>query len=50
MSDDGIQYSERCDLPKEQVLALYRAVAWSAAQKPEPLLKGLANSATLITA
>jgi GNAT superfamily N-acetyltransferase len=50
MSDDGIQYSERRDLPREQVLALYRAVAWSAARKPEPLLKGLSNSDSLITA
>ena len=50
MPGESIQYSEKRDLPAEQVVALYRAAAWSAAQKPDLLVKGLANSDGVITA
>lgn len=37
-------------IEREEVLALYRANAWSSAEKPEQLLSGLRNSHTLVTA
>jgi len=45
-----IRYTEPKDLPLEAVLALYRANGWSAAGKPQLLLKGLLASHLLITA
>jgi len=45
-----IRYTEPKDLPLEGVLALYRANGWSAAGKPQLLLKGLLASHLLITA
>ena len=47
---DGIHYSETRELALESVLALYRANAWSSAQKPELLHKALLASHSLITA
>jgi GNAT superfamily N-acetyltransferase len=45
-----ITYSEARDLPSEKVLALYKANQWSAADKPELLLKALHNSHGLVSA
>jgi GNAT superfamily N-acetyltransferase len=45
-----ITYSDAHDVPRDQILALYRANQWSSAKRPDELCKGLANSATLITA
>src|SRR5262245_3971834 len=50
MSSNGIRYSATRELPLESVLALYRANAWSSAQKPELLLKALLASHALVTA
>lgn len=50
MSSNAVQYSERRDLPLESVLALYRANAWSSAEKPELLHKALLASHSLVTA
>lgn len=38
------------NIETEEVVALYRANQWSAADKPELLLAGLRNSHTLVTA
>lgn len=45
-----IEYSERRDLPMEQVVVLYRANQWTAAEKPALLQTALANSHSLVTA
>ena len=45
-----IELREDKILPKDQVIALYKANNWSSAEKPEQLLNGLMNSHTLITA
>lgn len=45
-----IQYSDTRDLPLEDVLALYRANHWSAAEKPELLHKALLSSHSVLTA
>ncbi len=37
-------------MPKDQVIALYESVEWSSADKPDLLLKALANSHTVVTA
>jgi GNAT superfamily N-acetyltransferase len=50
MAPDEIQLSETRDLPLESVLALYCANDWSSAEKPDLLLKALANSHSLVTA
>ena len=50
MTSNDIQYSETRELPLECVLALYRTNEWSAAEKPELLLKALVNSHSLVTA
>ena len=48
--DTTITYSDCKALPEAQVLALYRALQWSAADKPDRLLKGLAGSHSVVTA
>jgi len=45
-----IEYSERRDLPMEQVVILYRANQWTAAEKPALLQTALANSHSLVSA
>jgi GNAT superfamily N-acetyltransferase len=50
MTSNDIQFSETRELPLECVSALYRACGWSAAEKPDLLLKALANSHSLVTA
>lgn len=45
-----IQYTDRRDLPIEQIIALYRANDWSSAKKPELLHKALTNSHALFSA
>lgn len=45
-----IEYSERRDLPADQILLLYRANHWSAADKPELLRNALVNSHGLVSA
>ena len=45
-----IQISNSDQIEKEEVIALYQANEWSAAQKPEQLLAGLRNSHALVTA
>lgn len=45
-----ITYKESKELRKEDIIALYKANRWSSAGKPEPLLKALLNSHTLLTA
>ena len=47
---DSIHYSDTRELPLEGLLALYRANAWSAAEKPDLLHKALRASHSLITA
>ena len=46
----AILISERRDLKKEEVVALYRANKWSAADKPEELYHALLHSHSLISA
>jgi GNAT superfamily N-acetyltransferase len=50
MISDPIRCSESRDLPLEEVVALYRANAWSSAEKPELLLQALRASHSLVTA
>lgn len=50
MPSDAIEYRETRELPREQVLALYRANAWSSAEKPDELCDALNNSHGLVTA
>lgn len=45
-----ITLSERRDLPREEVLALYRSNGWSSADKPEELMAALAGSHSVVTA
>ena len=45
-----IEYSERRDLPIEQIVLLYGANRWSAVKKPEMLRTALANSHSLVSA
>lgn len=47
---DDITYRETRDLSVETVLPLYRANAWSSAEKPELLHKALLASHSLVTA
>lgn len=46
----GIRYSDSRRLPRDEVLDLYTANAWSSADKPATLMAALENSHTLITA
>jgi GNAT superfamily N-acetyltransferase len=50
MNSSSIHYSDTRDVALENVLALYRANEWSAAEKPETLLKALLASHSLFTA
>ncbi len=50
MKAPSIELSERRELPLNQVIALYRANDWSAAEKPDLLEKALLGSHSLITA
>lgn len=43
-------YRDTLSIPRDQILALYEANAWSSAKRPDQLCKGLANSAALISA
>jgi GNAT superfamily N-acetyltransferase len=45
-----IQFSDTRDLPRDAVLALYRANEWSSAEKPDLLMEALRGSHSLITA
>jgi len=45
-----VEISIHDEINEEDVLALYRANEWSAAEKPAALMAGLRNSHTLITA
>ena len=45
-----ISVSERRDIAIEQILPLYEANGWSAAQKPEALHQALMNSHSLVSA
>jgi GNAT superfamily N-acetyltransferase len=48
--NNSIQFSETRELQLEGVVALYRANRWSAAEKPDFLLKALLASHSLVTA
>ena len=45
-----IRYRDDARPAREEVLALYRSVGWSSADKPDALHKGLLNSHSLVTA
>lgn len=50
MSTPSIELKETLDLPREPVLALYRANEWSAADKPDALLNHLRKSHAVVSA
>jgi GNAT superfamily N-acetyltransferase len=50
MTVNGIEYSERRDLPLEQIVLLYKANSWSSAAKAELLQNALHNSHALVSA
>lgn len=45
-----IDYREGCCFTPDQMVALYRAVGWSAAEKPETLWRALNGSAFVVSA
>ena len=45
-----IEIKETREIPKDQLLEIYRLNKWSSAEKPELLYKALTNSHTLISA
>ncbi len=45
-----IEYKEIRDIDCDRIIALYKANAWSSAEKPEQLCKALLNAHTLISA
>lgn len=45
-----ITFSERRDIPIDQILQIYEANDWSSAQKPQALYQALINSHTLVSA
>ena len=47
---DDIEYRDDRELPRDQVLALFRACGWRQAGRPDELLAGLAGSHALVTA
>ncbi len=49
-ADAQINLREARELPEHQVLRLYSECGWSAADKPQDLLKALAGSHTVISA
>ncbi len=50
MSASNLEFSERRNLPFEDVLALYQANRWSSAEKPELLHRALHASHSLVSA
>ena len=46
----AVTYRETGEVDIEQVLALYRALGWSSAEKPRELEQALRNSHSLVTA
>ena len=50
MTTPGLTYSETRDLPEAAVVRLYRANAWSSADKPGLLVKALAASHSVVSA
>ena len=46
----AIVYRDDKILPRDPVVALYRALSWSSAKKPDLLLKAMENSHTVVTA
>ena len=50
MNTNRIRYEYKKEISKEKVIALYKSVEWSSAEKPDLLLKALMNSDTLVTA
>ena len=45
-----IAYRETNNVPKDDVLSLYRATEWSSAEKPDQLHQALLNSDALVSA
>lgn len=50
MIAERIEYKETRDLPIAEILKLYQAVGWSAANQPQALRKALINSDSLVSA
>ncbi len=50
MFDAEVELCDRGDLPRDEVIDLYRECGWSSAEKPDQLLTALANSHTVISA
>jgi hypothetical protein len=50
MSKSSIEFRFDKQFPRDQVLALYRACQWSAADKPSELLMALAGSDNVVSA
>jgi len=49
-TDDAVRYRSTKSLPRAQVLRLYRSVQWSAARKPDRLMRALRRSHSVVTA
>src|SRR5213594_1057646 len=51
-TDDAVRvrYRSTKSLPRAEVLRLYRSVQWSAARKPERLMRALRRSHSVVTA
>ena len=50
MTKRSIEYRRTRDIPCASILELYRANAWSAAEKPEALVRAITNSEFVVSA
>ncbi|MGL4880666.1 MAG: GNAT family N-acetyltransferase [Waterburya sp.] len=50
MVSEQVEYRDKVDLPRDQLVNLYSQCGWSSAEKPDTLLFALANSETVISA
>ncbi|MGL5075534.1 MAG: GNAT family N-acetyltransferase, partial [Waterburya sp.] len=50
MVSEQVEYRDKVDLPRDQLVNLYSQCGWSSAEKPDVLLFALANSETVISA
>ena len=50
MANRAIEYRTTRELPRESLLALYRANGWSAAEKPDALARAISGSEFVVSA
>src|SRR5919106_1498940 len=50
MTAPKIEFSHSRNIPIEQLVALYKAVGWSSAEKPEALQRAMVDAHSVVTA